>query len=167
MTDSALVELAEDYEKYVLSKAVGRIGHGLATGIGYALLAAAATGVIHDRVQEWNSVEMHLNVHELARVEDGSSETTELFQKRDFDGDGVVDDASVIEYRVVSAFGRGIWKLLTVKSGRTGEDLLVRGLGFIDSVKGWVGDHDGNGTIDLEVKEYDEFVVLGYVKETP
>ena len=166
MTDSALVELAEVLRPAPFWSAVGRLVHGAATVIGYAILAAFAVALVHDQMLRFNSVEMHRNVSEWVTAGDRPLDTTALLTEQDFDGDGVLDKAFVIEHRVDPAIGMGIWKLLIVKSGSTGESLLIHGLGIIERVEGWCGDYDGNGTVDLMFTDHRDHVVLGYVEDS-
>lgn len=166
MTDSALVELAQDFDRYVPARAFSRLIHGLATGIGYALLGAAAVGFVHDRMLASESLEMHDNVQVLAdlrRLKDVAL-GPELAQ--DFNGDGVVDPVAIIEYDTDPVFGRGTTHLLQIYSGRTHELLLAHGIIWPTSFRGWYGDYDQNGTMDLVVRKRGSNEVLGYVKET-
>lgn len=165
MTDSAITELAKGHKARLLFKAVGRLIHGLATGIGYTLFGAALVGFLHDRILVSESLEMHDHVQVLTELRKIQDLEFGPEQEQDFDGDGTVDRVVITEYRVDRAFGLGLTHMLSVYSGRTDELLLAHGILWSSSFRGWYGDYDNNGTMDIVVRKGRIEEMLGYIKD--
>jgi hypothetical protein len=100
----------------------------------------------HKGVREWSAASA-----ELPRAPEG-----------DFDGDEVKDVIDCRGYYMQPFFGEKTRVLVEIRSGASGELLLVHAWsGMSWDAPFWCGDLDGNGTDEVAVEDGDEMTVLG------